>query len=330
MDDIVPEFSIIIPIKELNDYLRETVPRIQSLRFTNWELLIVTNESQESEWGWESRIRLLSSGRVGPAEKRDLAAKCARGEYLVFLDDDSYPNENLLDQAKQAFLLGAPALGGPAMTPPEDTFLQRTSGAVFSSLLTGGAPARYRPIGLIREMDDWPSVNLMIKRSVFLEIGGFDSPYWPGEDTFLCLKLLRSGRKITYVPEMIVWHHRREGLLRHARQVGAYGLHRGYFARHLPDNSRRAQYFLPSCITLLAFLSIVLIFFEFLFLTKIVLICWAIYLSAVLIGIVDVMRFNGVWIGIFSIPYVIVTHLYYGYRFLRGFTMRGELVSKLR
>ena len=81
-------FSLIIPVKELNDYVRETVPYILSLDFADWELFIVTNENQKTEWPNESRIKMLSSGRVGPAEKRDIAAAVATGQYIVFLDDD--------------------------------------------------------------------------------------------------------------------------------------------------------------------------------------------------------------------------------------------------
>jgi GT2 family glycosyltransferase len=325
----MPTFSIIIPVKELNDYVRETVPYIVGLDYSDWELFIVTNDEQVSEWGDEPRINMMSSGRVGPAEKRDLAARVATGKYLVFLDDDSYPESNLLSLALTKFTSGSVAIGGPAMTPVSDSFKQKVSGVVFSSRITGGSPERYRPVGEQRDVDDWPSVNLMVKRDVFLSVDGFDSPYWPGEDTFLCLKLLRAGHKVTYVPELIVWHHRREGLLRHMKQVGAYGLHRGYFARHLPETSRRIQYFFPS-VVLLMFLSIPITLllpevFRWLLLLGI---CG--YLSAVVIGILDLMRFEKPMVSIAAFPYVIATHISYGYQFLRGLFHRGQLVSKLR
>jgi hypothetical protein len=322
-------FSIIIPVKELNDYVRETVPYILQLDFADWELFIVTNENQNTEWPSESRIKMLSSGRVGPAEKRDIAVSVANGKYLVFLDDDSYPDSNLLSLAFEKFTQGAVALGGPAVTPPTDSFKQKVSGAVFSSKITGGSPERYRPVGEQREVDDWPSVNLMMSREVFLKIGGFNSPYWPGEDTFLCLKLLRAGHRVTYVPNLIVWHHRREGLLRHMKQVGAYGLHRGYFARHLPETSRRVQYLFPSLVFLM-FLSapIVLllpgIFQLFLFLGM------SIYFMGVVAGVGDIMRWEKKSVAIAAFPYVVATHLSYGYWFLRGLFRRGQLVSKLR
>ena len=322
-------FSLIIPVKELNDYVRETVPYILSLDFADWELFIVTNENQKTEWPNESRIKMLSSGRVGPAEKRDIAAAVATGQYLVFLDDDSYPEPNLLSLALEKFRDGAVALGGPAVTPTADSFKQRVSGAVFSSRITGGSPERYRPVGDQREVDDWPSVNLMMSRDIFLKIGGFNSPYWPGEDTFLCLKLLRAGYRVTYVPNLIVWHHRREGLVRHMKQVGAYGLHRGYFARHLPETSRRIQYIFPSLVFLMFLATPIAIVLPAL-LQLLVLLGMGVYLAAVIFGVCDMMRFEKKTVAMAALPYVIATHLSYGYWFLRGLFRRGQLVSKLR
>jgi GT2 family glycosyltransferase len=227
------------------------------------------------------------------------------------------------------FTSGSVALGGPAMTPLSDSFKQKVSGVVFSSRITGGSPERYRPVGNQRDVDDWPSVNLMVKRDVFIDINGFDSPYWPGEDTFLCLKLFRAGHKVTYVPDLIVWHHRREGFRRHMKQVGAYGLHRGYFARHLPETSRRIQYFIPSLV-LLMFLSIPITLLLPEIFRSLLLIGICGYLIAVIAGILDLMRFENPVIAIAAFPYVIATHIAYGYQFLRGIFHRGQLVSKLR
>ena len=199
------KFSIIIPVKAINSYVRETVPHIQRLSNANWELFIIPNEEEINEWVEDDRIHIISSGRVGPADKRDMGARLADGSFLVFLDDDSYPEPNLLEVATRYFLdLEVIALGGPGITPTSNNFWQRVSGAVFLSRFTGGAPERYVPIGVSRQMDDWPSVNLIVRRKGFLEVGGFDCKYWPGEDTKLCMKLKQTGKKLIYVPGMVV------------------------------------------------------------------------------------------------------------------------------
>jgi cellulose synthase/poly-beta-1,6-N-acetylglucosamine synthase-like glycosyltransferase len=326
---MVSKFCIVIPVKEMNDYLLENVPYIQSLEYRDWELLIIPNDSEENQWA-DPRIKIVPSGPVGPAVKRDLGAQISESDIIVFLDDDSYPRKDLLNVLDEAFLEAeVSAVGGPAITPDSDSFLQKVSGAVFVSALTGGSPSRYVSKGKNREVDDWPSVNLAVRRSVFREVGGFDSIYWPGEDTEFCLKLKDKGFKILYRPDAIVWHHRRSGLKAHLIQVGNYGLHRGYFARHLPGNSRKIKYFLPSFISLLI-LSSPLIYL----LSSPITIAWTVlllgYLLTVLLGTVDSMRYVSPLVALAAIPYVLLTHIAYGFRFLVGFLKSGALISKLR
>ena len=222
---------MIIPVKSINDYVRQAVPYIQSLIAHEWELLIIPNSLEENEWAEDKRISIIESGKVGPADKRDLGAKKCSGDILVFLDDDSYPEPNILEIASNYFnSTDIVAIGGPAITPPSNSFWQKVSGAVFLSKFSGGSPERYIPFGCVRAVDDWPSVNLMIRKEDFLRVGGFNSSFWPGEDTLLCLNLIKNtSKKILYIPHMIVWHHRRSGLFQHLKQVGAYGMHRGFF-----------------------------------------------------------------------------------------------------
>lgn len=325
-----PKFSIIIPVKEINDYVRETVPHIFDLEDDDWELLIVTNENEPNPWSTSGRVQMLESGRVGPAEKRDQAARVARGEILVFLDDDSYPQWDFLSVARRYFEDPTiSALGGPAITPASDSFKQKVSGAVFMSKLTGGSPERYLPVGKSRDVDDWPSVNLMVRRVAFVGVNGFDSPYWPGEDTFLCLKLVKEKHRIVYAPDLVVWHHRREGLVRHMKQVGAYGLHRGYFARKYPETSFRLGYFVPSAFVVFVAASAPAFLLPSWY-QNLIAIGWIAYGLGLTIGVADLGRKVEVKIALGAAPYIIATHLSYGYKFLRGLTYRGQLISKLR
>ena len=325
-----PKFSIVIPVKEVNDYVRETVPHIQGLDLKNWELIIVPNNTDRNEWEDDNRVSFIPSGRVGPADKRDQAAKFAKGEILVFLDDDSYPQSDLLSVATKYFDDDSvSAIGGPAVTPESDSYWQKVSGAVFLSKLTGGNPERYTPIGQAKDVDDWPSVNFMVRTSDFLEVGGFNSPYWPGEDTHLCLKLVQKTKRIVYAPELIVWHHRRSGLLRHMKQVGAYGLHRGYFARRLPETSLKAKYFAPSAILCLITASMFSTLLPKL-LKNSIFIGLIIYLMGLIVGSISVARLTTIRIALGALPFIALTHLSYGFRFLQGYLKTGSLVSKLR
>lgn len=322
-------FSIIIPVKAINDYVRETVPYILNLQRPDWELIILPNDTDLNEWH-DPRVNIIPSGRVGPAAKRDMGATRAKGEILVFLDDDSYPEADLLDIAERYFDDdNVVALGGPAITPPHDNFWQRVSGAVFLSKLSGGAPERYVPVGKARPVDDWPSVNLMVRKDAFLAIGGFNSPYWPGEDTKLCLDLIqKTGKQILYVPDMRVWHHRRAGLAAHLMQVGGYGIHRGYFARKHPETSRKLLYFVPSAFALFVALTVIVPFIipgaTWLFLVG-----WAAYALALGKAWRDMRQYETATVAMAALGYTFLTHLWYGLRFIQGL-LTPKLINRLR
>lgn len=326
-----PEFTIVIPVVAINSHVREAVEHILLLDVGDWELIVVTNEESPSEWS-DARIQVVASGRVGPGAKRDLAAQMARGNILVFLDDDSYPRADLLEVARPYFADPAViALGGPALTPSDDAFWQRVSGTVFLSRFTGGHPDRYVPVGTVREVRDWPSVNFMVRKSRFLAVGGFNTPYWPGEDTKLCLDLIRTGQKILYVPDLIVWHHRRPGLGSHLKQVGAYGLHRGFFAKRFPETSFKFAYFAPSLFVVFCMFSV---FYATLsgpaVLGLLVLLGWALYALALLAAFLNFRSHAGFLVACCSVPWVVGTHLVYGLQFIRGFLLKKSLGSQLR
>jgi GT2 family glycosyltransferase len=249
---------------------------------------------------------------------------------LVFLDDDSYPEPDILVVATKHFDdTDVIAVGGPGITPPTDGFWRRVSGAVFLSKYTGGAPERYVSVGQSKEMDDWPSVNLMVRRSVFLSVGGFDCQYWPGEDTKLCLKLKETGKKLMYEPNMVVWHHRRSGIGTHLKQVGAYGLHRGFFAKKYPETSFRLKYFVPSIFTLFFIISLFSLLLPEL-VKSMLIFGWALYGLVLIVGGFDILKYENLPIMIMSLLFVLPTHLYYGLNFIYGYFIKDKLISQLR
>lgn len=324
-------YSFIIPVKEINDYIREAVPNILEIKRSDYEIVLFP-DVKNHDVSWE-KTRQVATGPVGPAEKRDLALRHARGEFFVFIDDDAYPRRDFLDVLDRSFVdEEIVAIGGPAVTPPDDAFWQKVSGAVFLSRFSGGFPERYWPAGRQKFVDDWPSVNLTVRREPFCRVGGFNSSFWPGEDTKLCLDLIQeTGGKILYNPEAIVWHHRRSGLIRHLRQIGRYGLHRGYFAKRFPKTSMKMHYFMPSCFFLFVCLGWVPLIFKFMPYTTLYAILWVAYLAVLFVSVLGIYtKLHSIKITLATVPYIIGTHFWYGYRFLKGLLFVKDLKSRLR
>lgn len=106
-------FSIIIPVRTINDFIRENIAHLKQLEFGDFEAIIITDAKEQYDFG-DNRFFLLDSGNVGPGEKRNIGAKHATGEILTFLDDDAYPSPTWLTEASTIFAdPKVYALGGP-------------------------------------------------------------------------------------------------------------------------------------------------------------------------------------------------------------------------
>ncbi len=313
----VPTVSVVIPARGLTRELRECVPRILALSPPVLEILVAVDvpipEAIE-------RTRFLVPGVTGPAEKRDAAVREARGEILAFLDDDAYPDGGWLAAALPHFQdASVVAVGGPSLTPPDDPLWAQVSGAVFASWL-GSGPTRFRhtPVGPVRRIDDWPTVNLLVRRDAFLAVGGFATSYWPGEDTKLCLDLIQRGGVILYDPAARCFHHRATTPLRHLRQVSRYGLHRGHFAKIFPETSRRFSYGLPVLATLGLFSVLASVVLVPATRAPLGILVGAVFLLAVAGALREALQTRHVPTVFLYPPLLLATHLVYGFAFLRG------------
>ena len=125
------DVSIVIIAARATAVLEESLASVALLRGPVTETIVVLDDVFESADG---TVRYLASGPVGPAEKRDIGAKSARGNFLAFIDDDAYPAPEWLTSAVAIFeddRVGA--VGGPAVTPNSDSLLLQASGAVYQS-----------------------------------------------------------------------------------------------------------------------------------------------------------------------------------------------------
>ncbi|MBU1122419.1 MAG: glycosyltransferase [Candidatus Omnitrophica bacterium] len=318
--------SIIIAVKDYRENLRECVSKCLALSFKDYEIIILPDISFSKEGIFSyPNIKIIPTGPVTPPYKRDLGGKQANGEILAFLDDDAYPVKDWLAEAVNIFESdeNIACVCGPAVTPPQDSLSQKASGLVYSSrLVSGNHRFRYVPEGR-KEVFDFPSCNLLIRKEVFDDIGGFDKPFWPGEDTFLCLKVLETGKKMIYDPKVLVYHHRRTLFEKHLIQIKNYAYHRGYFAKKYPKTSFRPEYFLPSLFSAGVLgggvLGVFFPAFKMLYLTVIGFYLGSVGINTALLafkekhGIINKIRlFFLVSAGI------IMTHLTYGVYFIRG------------
>lgn len=321
-----PLVSIVIAFPSVTDYIDECLAAIRRQTYRDYEVVLLPNDASGRDWGPD--VREMATGPRRPAEKRNIGIEIARGSIVAFLDDDTIPTEDWLRRAVSYFGEDKiAAVGGPATTPASDPYLAALSGRVYSNpLVSGSFRYRYEP-DRVREVDDFPSCNLLVRTDILRELGGFHTEFWPGEDTYLCLDIVHKlERTIIYDPWVHVYHHRRSLFLPHLRQIGRYALHRGYFARRFPATSRKPAYAVPSLFVLGLVAGAVLATLSPMFRILYGAALWF-YVGVTLASCFPWesfflrLRLNPItwlltWLG------VVLTHLVYGIRFVAGLLAR--------
>ncbi len=245
-------FSIIIASRNVDPYLiTEGFPAINKLTYKQFEVLLIVDsfdtntEKMQKLYKWLHVIERHNK----PGDKRDTGARKAKGNILAFIDGDVAPKKDWLTQAAKIFTdrPDIAGLGGPGVLPKNANTWEYIFDEVLQSWLGGGGytyrfvpkPERY--------VDDYPSMNLFVKRDIFLKIGGFQNLYWPGEDSKLTNNLVHHNHyKILYHPDVVVYHHRRDSLSGHIDQYKRYGETRGTFFIQGDTNSLRLPYIIPA------------------------------------------------------------------------------------
>lgn len=305
--------SIIIPCRSIDKYTKESVDRCKQLEYENYEIILLPDDAPDESL---EGVKIIPTGCITPGAKRNIGISNSVGEVCAFIDSDAYPRKDWLSNALKYFEdPDVAAVGGPGLTPDEDTFMQKASGLVLSSFMVGNLSKRYKLKG-VSESDDIHSCNFLVRRSILMDIGGWNEKYWPGEDTLICRAIKNLGKRIIEAPDVVVYHHRRPLFKEHLKQVSNYGLHRGFFAKKFKENSLKLQYFVPSFLVIFGFAGSVLsLIIKFLFPIFLIMLVGYLFLCllASFAEVKDIRMIPAIWLGI------ILTHICYGVFFISGF-----------
>jgi GT2 family glycosyltransferase/glycosyltransferase involved in cell wall biosynthesis len=141
------------------------------------------------------------------------AAAAARGEYLLFLNNDTEVTQGWLTALTRVFERRADAgLVGAKLVYP-DGRLQEAGGIIWrdaSGVNYGKGDHADKPeYNYLREVDYCSGACIQIPRILFQQLGGFDPIYAPAyyEDTDLAFNVRAAGRKVYYQPLARIIHH---------------------------------------------------------------------------------------------------------------------------
>ena len=216
-----PLVSIVILTRDRVHLLRRCVESIEArTRGACYEIVIIDNASVE-----EATRRFLDSTRhtvirdpapFNFARLNNTAARRARGEHLLFLNNDTEVIDDdwlvaLLEQSHQA---GIGVVGAKLYYP--DGRLQHVGmvlglkddvAQVFRGA-PGDHPGYFDSNLVVRNYSAVTGACLMTRREVFDAVGGFDEVFaFDYNDVDYCLRIRAQGYRVVFTPHARLWHH---------------------------------------------------------------------------------------------------------------------------
>jgi GT2 family glycosyltransferase len=243
-----------------------TVDAVRTLRdhaTGRYEVIVVDNASSDQSLELVRRecpeITLIANPRnTGFGAANDLAARRATGEILLFLNNDTLMQSDIVASAEEQFVHEL-ELGvlGPALTNPDGSF-QLSAGwlptfwrEILEKLLYGGLRLRIPGLGGIvrssfraRRQVGWVTgAALYIRKDLYEKIGRFDpTMFMYFEDKDICARTWKAGMHVIYDPSISLTHIKGGSspgqLSATLRRVYRQSQLR-YYERHRPSIERR-------------------------------------------------------------------------------------------
>jgi Glycosyltransferases, probably involved in cell wall biogenesis len=260
-----------------------------------------------------------------PSVQRNTAVRAAKGELIYFLDDDSVPPPGNLRLAVKLFSDSKVKMaGGPNLCPPEAPGLEQVFAVVLSSWLAfGPSRARYSKVGSPRPSGEKELIlcNLLVRRDIMLELGGFNEALYPNEENALMDEIQKRGGQLIYHPELFVHRRPRHSLGAFFRMLRTYGRGRAEQFRLHPTFGSAPNFVPPMFCLYLAALVVVALLPLNSSVAQWKLIVAAplgLYLIAIAAQTFASVPAHGFLRSLLAAPLLIASHLFYGAGFWRG------------
>ncbi len=209
MSAMTMSLSVVIPTYRREQVLVDSIRYLHALPLPAEEIVIVDQSEQHEAtttevlqtWHLEGRIRWIRLARPSITSAMNTGLLEARGDVVLFLDDDIIPDANLIDaharaQAENICNIVAGQVLQPgeevlAQSPPKGEFLFRSGKRTWVHELMGG--------------------NFSVKKAAALRLGGFDENFVRVAYRFeaeFCDRATTAGEKILFEPAASIRHLR--------------------------------------------------------------------------------------------------------------------------
>ncbi|MGV7223630.1 MAG: glycosyltransferase [Nitrospinales bacterium] len=205
-----PFFSIIVPTYNRPRKIALCLEALSRINYphSRFEVIVVDDGSRPpvqthtSPFFDKMNLTVITQENAGPSLARNVGAKCAKGDFLAFTDDDCMPASDWLQTLSLRFKVS-----------PGCAIVGRSVNALEESVYDTASQMLIEYLHAYYNQDPGQacfitSNNLSLPTKQFEAVGGFDTIFLNagGEDREFCEHLRHHGYRIIYAPEVVVHH----------------------------------------------------------------------------------------------------------------------------
>jgi len=184
-------------------WLALTLENILRQRDADWELLVVDdgstdNTAQLVQSFQDPRVRYIYHEHGERSAARNFGLKQARGEFVIFMDDDDFLHPAMLERARQVYAAtgadvvyyGSRVMDHVGALLPQAPFIPTRRDDMLRALL----------------VENFGLSFALLKRAAVERVGGFDVSLSAAEDWDLWIRLAAAGCAFAFVPEALFYY----------------------------------------------------------------------------------------------------------------------------
>jgi len=246
-------FSVIIPVYNRPDELRELLDSLTKQTVLPFEVLVIEDGSSVKADGVVTTfvdqlpVQYFGKPNSGQGFARNYGFERATGDYFVIFDSDAIiPPHYFSSVAKCLETNHLDAYGGPDAAHPNFTNVQKAiSYSMTSPFTTGGIRGSKTNLGGTFHPR---SFNMGLSRKVWEKIGGYRITRM-GEDIEFAIRIIENGFRTGLIPDAFIYHKRRTTFRQFFRQLRFFGRARINISRFYPAELKLVHTF-PALFTL--------------------------------------------------------------------------------
>lgn len=222
-----PRFSIIVPVYNRIDEVRDLMASLNRQTLKNFEVVIVEDGSTQPCEGVLSEFPQVNAqyyykDNEGRSIARNYGMERAHGEYFIFFDSDCViPEDYFRILTEELERKPTDCFGGPDAAHDSFSDTQKAINYSMTSFLTTGG-IRGGKVSLEKFVPR--TFNMGFSRDVYNKVEGFREMF--SEDIDMSTRIRNAGFEVSLIRPAFVYHKRRVDFKKFLRQVYVFGMSR--------------------------------------------------------------------------------------------------------